>query len=72
MNIEIVDRMNQIEIQEQEIARRQCELASRVKAPADAEKYKSEIIMDSVGPCMKEICRGLDFEDAGLFPISYH
>ena len=47
MNIEIVDRMNQIEIQEQEILRRQRELASRVKAPADAEKYKSEIIADA-------------------------
>lgn len=47
MNIEIVDRMNQIEIQEQEIERRQRELASRVKAPADAEKYKSEILADA-------------------------
>lgn len=47
MNIEIVDRMNQIEIQEKEIERRQRELHSRVKAPADAEKYKCEILADA-------------------------
>jgi len=44
MNIEIVDRMNQIEIQEKEIERRQRELESRIKVPADAEKYKCEIL----------------------------
>lgn len=47
MNIEIVDRMNQIEIQEKEIERRQRELESRVKAPADAEKYKCEILAEA-------------------------
>ena len=47
MNIEIVDRMNQIEIQEKEIERRQRELTSRIKAPADAEKYKCEILADA-------------------------
>lgn len=47
MNIEIVDRMNQIEIQEKEIERRQRELHSRIKAPADAEKYKCEILADA-------------------------
>ena len=44
MNIEIIDRMNQIEIQEKEIERRQRELHSRIKAPANAEKYKCEIL----------------------------
>ena len=47
MNIDIVDRMNQIEIQEKEIERRQRELESRVKAPADAEKYKCEILAEA-------------------------
>jgi len=44
MNIEIVDRLNQIEIQEQETARRQAELTSRVRAPAEAEKYRMQIL----------------------------
>jgi len=44
MNIDIVERMKQIEIQEQEIQRRKKELDARIRAPATAEKYKSEII----------------------------
>ena len=44
MNIDIVERMKQIEIQEEEIQRRKKELDARIKAPADAEKYKSEIL----------------------------
>lgn len=44
MNIDIVDRMKQIEIQEEEIQRRKRELDARIKAPADAEKYKSEVL----------------------------
>merc|ERR1712029_14003 len=44
MNIDIVDRMKQIEIQEEEIQRRKLELDARIKAPADAEKYKSEVL----------------------------
>ena len=65
MNIDIVDRMKQIEIQDEEIQRRKRELGTsrsliilsfstidiwqsfldaRIKAPADAEKYKSEIL----------------------------
>ena len=71
MNIEIVDRLNQIEIQEQvfickikrnrlkqifytknrlrellynqETERRQRELTSRVRAPAEAEKYRMQV-----------------------------
>ena len=44
MNIDIVERMKQIEIQEQEIQRRKRELDARIRAPATAEKYKAEII----------------------------
>jgi len=47
MNIEIVDRVNQIEIQEQETERRQRELTSRVRAPAEAEKYRMEVIAEA-------------------------
>lgn len=44
MNIDIVERMKQIEIQEQEIKRRKSELDARIRAPANAEKFKSEIL----------------------------
>lgn len=47
MNIEIVDRLNQIEIQEQETERRSRELHSRVKAPAEAEKYRMQVIAEA-------------------------
>jgi len=47
MNIEIVDRMNQIEIQEKEIERRKRELEARIKVPANAEKYKCEILAEA-------------------------
>merc|ERR1711936_1292231 len=46
-NIEIVDRLNQIEIQEQETERRQRELTSRVRAPAEAEKYRMQILAEA-------------------------
>lgn len=44
MNIDIVDRVNQIEIQDKEIERRERELESRIKVPADAEKYRLEVM----------------------------
>lgn len=44
MNIEIVDRVNQIEIQEQETERKERELTSRVRAPAEAEKYRMQVL----------------------------
>ena len=47
MNIDIVDRMKQIEIQEKEIERRRRELDSRIRAPAEAEKYKAEILANA-------------------------
>lgn len=42
MQILIVEREKQIELQEKEIARRQKELAATVNAPADAERYRIE------------------------------
>jgi len=47
MNIEIVEREKQIEIQLQEIQRREKELTSRVRAPAEAEKFKLEILAEA-------------------------
>ena len=53
MNIDIVERMKQIEIQEQEIQRRKRELDARIRAPANAEKYKSEIMATAI-TCLGE------------------
>lgn len=42
MQIRVVERTQQIQVQEQEIVRRERELDSTVRKPADAEKYKLE------------------------------
>eukprot|EP00128_Syssomonas_multiformis_P005512 Colp12_sorted_trinity150504_noHs@31760 len=47
MQIIVVERKKQIEIQEQEIARRERELEAQVKRPAMAEKYKIETIAEA-------------------------
>eukprot|EP00127_Corallochytrium_limacisporum_P005688 Clim_evm67s210 gene=Clim_evmTU67s210 len=44
MQIKVVERMKQIEVETQEIARRDRELESTVKKPALAEKYRLETI----------------------------
>lgn len=44
MNVEVIERMKQIEIQEQEIQRRNRELDSKIRKPAEAEKYRNEVI----------------------------
>merc|ERR1719383_25226 len=46
-NIDIVERIKQIEVQEEEIKRREKELEARVKTPAEAEKYRMEIIAEA-------------------------
>ena len=40
VGIEVVDKENRIQVQEQEILRKEKELAATVKRPADAEKYR--------------------------------
>ncbi len=40
--VEIIDRHQQIEIAEHEIRRKQCELDSKIKKPAEAEKFRLE------------------------------
>jgi len=47
MKVKIVHRTRQIELQDQEILRRENELESKVKKPAEAEKYKMEIIAEA-------------------------
>ena len=40
MQIQVVERTQQIQVQEQEITRRERELDSTVQKPSEAEKYK--------------------------------
>ena len=47
MQIKVVERSQQIQIQEQEITRRERELEAQVKKPADAEKYKLEKLSEA-------------------------
>jgi len=47
MNVEIIERMKHIEIQEQEIARRNKELDARIRKPAEAEKFKLEVLAEA-------------------------
>jgi len=45
--VKVIERMQQIELQEQEIQRREKELDSKVRKPAEAEKYKLETIAEA-------------------------
>ncbi len=40
--VEVIDRQQQIEIAEHEIRRKECELDSKIRKPAEAEKFKLE------------------------------
>lgn len=47
MQIQVVERVQQILVQEQEILRKEKELEARVRRPAEAEKFKSEKLADA-------------------------
>jgi len=47
MQITVIERAQQIQIQEQEIIRRERELDATVRKPAEAEKYRLEKIADA-------------------------
>merc|ERR1719431_142310 len=47
MQVKVIERQQNISIQEQEIMRREKELDSKVKKPAEAEKYRLEKIADA-------------------------
>lgn len=47
MQVEIVKKQKQIELQEQETLRREKELDATVKKPADAEKYRAEVAAEA-------------------------
>lgn len=47
MQIKVIERQQNIAIQEQEILRREKELDSRVRKPAEAEKYRLEVLSEA-------------------------
>lgn len=47
MTTEIIERMKLIEVAEQEVARKQCELVAKMKKPAEAEKHKLEVMAEA-------------------------
>ena len=47
MQIRVIERQQNIAIQEQEILRRERELDSRIKKPAEAEKYRLEVLAEA-------------------------
>jgi len=47
MQVKVVERQKEIEIQEQEITRKERELDSKIKKPAEAEKYRLEKIAEA-------------------------
>jgi len=58
MEIEVVERRKQIEVEEKEIARKEKELIAVVRRPAEAEAYRMELIAEgsrSVCGCDHEI-----------------
>ena len=44
---EVIERMKLIEVAEQEVARRQCELSAKIRKPAEAEKFRCEVMAEA-------------------------
>lgn len=47
MQVQVVERTQQITLQEQEITRREKELEAKVRKPAEAERYRIEKIAEA-------------------------
>lgn len=47
MQVLVVERSQQITLQEQEIARKEKELEAKIKKPAEAERYRLEKIAEA-------------------------
>lgn len=47
LEIDVIDRKKQIDIQEKEILRKEKDLIASVKRPAEAEAYKMEILAEA-------------------------
>ena len=47
MQVQVVERTQQITLQEQEIIRKEKELEAKIKKPAEAEKYRLERLAEA-------------------------
>ena len=47
MQVKVIERTQQIQLQEQEIIRRERELEAQVRKPAEAEKYRLEKLAEA-------------------------
>lgn len=47
MQVQVVERTQQITLQEQEIIRKEMELEAKIKKPAEAEKYRLERLAEA-------------------------
>lgn len=57
IQIDIVDRKKQIEVESQEILRKDCELTATVKLPAEAESYRVQAIAEGKRTQTLEVAR---------------
>lgn len=57
IQIDVVERKKQIEIESQEILRKDCELTATVKLPAEAESYKVQTIAEGKRTQTLEVAR---------------
>merc|ERR1712156_243703 len=47
MTTEIIERMKLIDVSEQEVARKNCELEAKIKKPAEAEKHRCQVLAEA-------------------------
>ena len=47
MTTEIIERMKLIEVSEQEVGRKACELEAKIKRPAEAEKHRCQVLAEA-------------------------
>lgn len=57
IQINVVERKKQIEIESQEILRKDCELTATVKLPAEAESYRVQAIAEGKRTQTLEVAR---------------
>merc|ERR1711935_788305 len=48
MTTEIIERMKLIDVSEQEVARKACELEAKIKRPAEAEKHRCQVLAEAM------------------------
>ena len=70
MQIKVVERTQEIHVQEQEMLRRERELEATVKRPAEAEKFRLEKLAEGLGNYFYYIYFFIPFRIWFLSPIN--